>query len=34
MATAPPKKFRFDRLLLFVLVLAGLGAGAYLLMNR
>jgi hypothetical protein len=33
MATAPAKKFRLDRLLLAVVVLAGVGAGAYLLLN-
>ena len=34
MASEPPKKLRIDRLLLLLLVLAGLGAGAYLLMGR
>jgi hypothetical protein len=34
MANAPPKKLRWDRLLLLVLLLVGIGAGAYLLMTR
>ncbi len=34
MATEPPKKLRWDRIILVLLVLAGAGAGAYLLMNR
>ena len=34
MANAPPKKLRWDRILLFLLVLVGLGAGGYLLMTR
>jgi len=34
MATAPPKKLRLDRILLLVLLLAGIGAGVYLLLNR
>jgi hypothetical protein len=35
MAVAPPKrKLRVDRLVLVVLVLAGLGAGGYLLFGR
>ena len=34
MAKAPEKKLRWDRLFLVLLVLAGLGAGGYLLMTR
>jgi hypothetical protein len=34
MPNAPEKKFRFDRLLLAVLILAGLGAGAYLFLGK
>jgi hypothetical protein len=34
MAKAPEKKLRWDRVLLLLLVLAGLGAGGYLLMAR
>jgi len=34
MAKPPEKKLRWDRLILAVLVLAGIGAGVYLLMNR
>jgi len=31
---APEKKLRWDRIFLFLLVLAGLGAGGYILMTR
>ena len=34
MAKAPEKKLRWDRVLLVLLVLAGLGAGAYMLLTR
>jgi len=34
MANAPQKKLRIDRLIMLVLVLAGIGAGVYLLLNR
>jgi hypothetical protein len=34
MAKAPEKKLRWDRIILVLLVLAGLGAGGYLLMTR
>jgi hypothetical protein len=34
MAKAPEKKMRWDRVILFLLVLAGLGVGGYLLMTR
>ncbi len=34
MATAPQKKLRWDRILLLLLVLVGIGAGVYLAMNR
>ena len=34
MAKAPEKKLRWDRVLLVLLVLAGLGAGADLLLTR
>jgi hypothetical protein len=34
MATPPAKKLRWDRLLLLVLILAGIGAGIYLALNR
>ena len=34
MANAPEKKMRWDRILLLLLVLAGLGAGVYMLMTR
>lgn len=35
MATAPPpKKLRLDRMIMLVLLLAGIGAGVYLLLNR
>jgi hypothetical protein len=34
MATAPPKKLRWDRILLVILLLAGLGFGGYLLATR
>ena len=34
MTAPPPKKLRWDRILLLLVVLAGLGAGAYLFMNR
>ncbi len=34
MATAPEKKLRWDRILILLLLLAGLGAGGYLLMTR
>jgi len=33
-AGPPPKKLRLDRMLLLVLLLAGIGAGVYLLLNR
>lgn len=34
MPSAPQKKLRWDRLLLVLLVLAGLGAGGYLLLGN
>ncbi|MDB4963093.1 MAG: hypothetical protein JWP01_3092 [Myxococcales bacterium] len=34
MANAPQKKLRWDRILLLILLLAGISAGAYLLMNK
>jgi hypothetical protein len=34
MATAPQKKLRWDRILLVLLLLAGIGAGVYLLATR
>jgi hypothetical protein len=34
MAKAPEKKMRWDRVFLFLLLLAGLGVGGYLLMTR
>jgi hypothetical protein len=33
MATAPQKKLRWDRLILALLLLAGIGAGVYLLVT-
>ena len=33
MANAPPKKLRWDRLILMFLLLAGVGIGVYLLMT-
>jgi len=34
MAGPPPKKLRWDRMLLVVLLFVGIGAGVYLYMNR
>ena len=34
MGAAPPKKLRWDRLLLVLLLFVGIGAGVYLYMNR
>jgi hypothetical protein len=35
MAAAPPqKKLRLDRMIMLVLLLVGIGAGVYLLLNR
>jgi hypothetical protein len=34
MGKEPDKKLRWDRILLLLLVLGGVGAGVYLLMNR
>jgi hypothetical protein len=34
MANAPPKKLRWDRNILVILLLAGLGFGGYLLASR
>jgi hypothetical protein len=34
MATAPGKKLRFDRLLLALVLLVGLGAGAWMMLHK
>jgi uncharacterized membrane protein len=34
MANAPRKNLRWDRILILILLLAGIGAGVYLLLNK